>query len=114
MVNLQLVEGLSFKKGCYPGQEIIARMQYLGALKRRMYLGRIECDEKISPGDELFQASGDEQVIGKIVDAQSHPDGGHLALAVLQIRSVDSGDIQLGNTGGPLFVQQALPYRFEE
>ncbi len=113
MVNLQLVDGLSFKKGCYPGQEIVARMQYLGTLKRRMYLGRIEQDETISPGDELFQASGDEQVIGRIVDAQSHPDGGQLALAVLQIKSADAADVHLGNSNGPPFKQQPLPYAFE-
>ena len=114
MINLQLVDGVNFKKGCYPGQEIVARMQYLGTLKRRMYLGHIKQDEAITPGDELYQASGDEQVIGRIVDAQPHPDGGHLALAVLQIKSADSGDIQLGTVNGPLFALQALPYRFEE
>jgi folate-binding protein YgfZ len=114
MINLQLVDGVSFKKGCYPGQEIVARMQYLGTLKRRMYLGHIKLDETISPGDKLYQASGDEQVIGRIVDAQPHPDGGHLALAVLQIKSADSGDIHLGSTGGPLFTQQTLPYGFRE
>jgi len=114
MINLQLVDGVSFKKGCYPGQEIVARMQYLGTLKRRMYLGHIQQDETISPGDKLCQASGDEQIIGRIVDAQPHPDGGHLALAVLQIKSAASGDIHLGGTSGPLFIQQALPYSFGE
>jgi len=114
MVNLQLVDGVSFKKGCYPGQEIVARMQYLGTLKRRMYLGHIDQDETVSPGDELYQAEGDEQVIGRIVDAQPHPNGGQLALAVLQIKSAGSGDVRLGSVAGPLFVQQALPYSFED
>ena len=68
-----------------------------------MYLGRIKQDEAISPGDELYQASGDEQLIGRIVDAQPHPDGSHLALAVLQIKSAESGDVQLGAMDGPLF-----------
>ena len=114
MVNLQLVDGVSFKKGCYPGQEIVARMQYLGTLKRRMYLGRIDQDAAVSPGDVLYQAEGDEQVIGRIVDAQPHPDGGQLALAVLQINSADSGDVRLGDTNGALFLQQPLPYSFED
>ena len=113
MVNLQLVDGVSFRKGCYPGQEIVARMQYLGTLKRRMYLGRIEQDAALSPGDELYQADGDEQVAGRIVDAQPHPDGGQLALAVLQIKSAEGGDVRLGNAAGPSFIQQALPYHFE-
>jgi len=53
MVNLELLGGVSFKKGCYPGQEIVARMQYLGKLKRRMYLAHINagCDEAPQPGD---------------------------------------------------------------
>jgi len=114
MVNLQLVDGVSFKKGCYPGQEIVARMQYLGTLKRRMYLGLIDQDEAIAPGDELYQASGDEQVIGRIVDAQPHPDGGFLALAALQIKSADTADVHLGSPNGPSFKQQELPYPFED
>lgn len=114
MVNLQLVDGVSFKKGCYPGQEIVARMQYLGTLKRRMYLGLIDQDEAVAPGDELYQASGDEQPVGRIVDAQPHPDGGFLALAVLQIKSADAADVHLGDANGPHFKQQALPYPFED
>ena len=114
MVNLQLVDGVSFKKGCYPGQEIVARMQYLGTLKRRMYLGLVDQDEAVSPGDELYQASGNEQVIGRIVDAQPHPDGGFLALAVLQSKSADAADIHLGGTNGPSFKMQTLPYPFED
>ena len=114
MVNLQLVDGVNFKKGCYPGQEIVARMQYLGTLKRRMYLGHIDQDAAVSPGDGLYQAEGDEQVIGRIVDAQPHPDGGQLALAVLQINSANSGDVRLGDANGALFLQQPLPYSFED
>ena len=114
MTNLQLVNGVSFKKGCYPGQEIVARMQYLGTLKRRMYLGRIDSDKIALPGDALFSASGNEQAIGRIVDAQPHPDGGQSALAVLQIASADAGDVYLGSAAGPAFEQQALPYSFGE
>jgi len=112
MTNLQLVNGVSFKKGCYPGQEIVARMQYLGTLKRRMYLGKIESDQIASPGDPLFPASGNEQAIGRIVDAQPHPDGGQSALAVLQIASADTNDAHLGSAAGPAFELQPLPYPF--
>ena len=76
MANLQLLHGISFKKGCYPGQEIVARMQYLGTLKRRMYLGIIRQDRVASPGDALFSAGDDSQPVGIIVDSQPHPDGG--------------------------------------
>ena len=56
MANLELLGGVGFKKGCYPGQEIVARMQYLGKLKRRMYLAHIESDIAPQAGDELFSA----------------------------------------------------------
>ena len=112
MANLQLVDGVSFKKGCYPGQEIVARMQYLGTLKRRMYLGRIATDEPVAPGASLFTA-GDEQACGRIVDAQPHPDGGLAALAVLQISAAESGDLHLDSNDGPVFSLDSLPYDFE-
>jgi folate-binding protein YgfZ len=113
MANLQLVDGVSFKKGCYPGQEIVARMQYLGTLKRRMYLGRIAADSPPLPGDTLFKSSDNEQAIGRIVDAQPHPDGGITALAVLQISAAEANDVHLAASDGPAFVQQPLPYAFE-
>ncbi len=110
MMNLELIKGVSFKKGCYPGQEIVARMQYLGTLKRRMYLGRIASDKIASPGDALFPAGENVQAVGRIVDAQPHPDGGQLSLAVLQIASAESGDAFLGAADGPAFTLQSLPY----
>ncbi len=113
MANLQLVDGVSFSKGCYPGQEIVARMQYLGTLKRRMYLGRLGTDEPVAPGASLFSGGDGEQAAGRIVDAQPHPDGGQAALAVLQISAVDAGDLHLGSADGPVFTLEALPYPFE-
>jgi folate-binding protein YgfZ len=113
MTNLQLVDGVSFKKGCYPGQEIVARMQYLGTLKRRMYLGKLDTDESPAPGDELFPAGSSEQPVGRIVDAQPHPDGGQVALAVLQIKHAEADDAFLGNAEGIPFARLALPYAFE-
>jgi folate-binding protein YgfZ len=112
MTNLQLVDGVSFKKGCYPGQEIVARMQYLGTLKRRMYLGRIAQDPPVAPGTELYPARDGNQPVGQIVDAQAHPDGGVLALAVLQIQVAETGNALLGATG-PAFELRPLPYAFE-
>jgi len=113
MANLQLVNGVSFKKGCYPGQEIVARMQYLGTLKRRMYLGRIESDEPAAPGDALFAETDSEQAVGRLVDAQPHPDGGQAALAVIQISAAETGSLHLGSSGGAAFTPGTLPYSFE-
>ena len=113
MANLQLVGGVNFKKGCYPGQEIVARMQYLGTLKRRMYLGRLETGQPPLPGDPLYSANDSEQPAGRIVDAQPHPDGDIAALAVLQIASADAQDVFLGASDGPAFILQDLPYTFD-
>ncbi len=114
MTNLQLLNGVSFKKGCYPGQEIVARMQYLGTLKRRMYLGHVDTDQQPSPADSLFTGTDSEQAVGRIVDAQPHPDGGQLVLAVMQIKVAEAGDMHLGSAEGPLMVLEPLPYAFEE
>jgi len=113
MINLQLIDGINFKKGCYPGQEIVARMHYLGTLKRRMYLGRIDTDITIEPGDELFSGSDDTQSIGRVVDAQPHPDGGQSALAVFQIKSFEAGDLHHASNNGPVFTPTKLPYDVE-
>jgi folate-binding protein YgfZ len=113
MTNLQLINGVNFRKGCYPGQEIVARMQYLGTLKRRMYLGHIDRDEPALPGDEVFSATDNEQAAGRIVDAQAYPDGGQLALAVLQIKAAEAGGLHLGKAAGVAFSLRPLPYPFE-
>jgi hypothetical protein len=85
MINLQLLGGISLKKGCYVGQEVIARTHYLGQLKRRMVRLHIDSDEPPQPGARLrASAQGDDEPsAGQIVDAARHPDGGFEALAVL-------------------------------
>ena len=113
MTNLQLLNGVSFKKGCYPGQEIVARMQYLGTLKRRMYLGHVDTEQQPLPADSLFTATDSEQAVGRIVDAQPHPDGGQSLLAVMQIKVAEAGNIHMGSADGPLMVLETLPYAFE-
>lgn len=110
MVNLQLLGGVSFKKGCYPGQEVVARMQYLGTLKRRMYLARVLSEARPRPGDELYGPEDGEQSAGKVVDAQPHPDGGFMLLAVIQIASREAGDIRYGGPQGPKLEFAELPY----
>jgi len=114
MANLQLLNGVSFKKGCYPGQEIVARMQYLGTLKRRMYRGHVDTEQQPLPADSLFTSADSEQAVGRIVDAQPHPDGGQSVLAVMQIKVAEAGDMHLGSADGPLMVLEPLPYAFEE
>src|SRR3546814_2890337 len=72
MANLDLFGGISFDKGCYTGQEIIARLHYLGTLKRRLFIARIEGDAPV-PGSAVHQA-GESQAVGEIVDALADAD----------------------------------------
>lgn len=110
MVNLDIIEGVSFKKGCYPGQEIVARTHYLGKIKRRMYLANIQTIESVVAGDELFSASMAEQSCGKIVNAVSSPNGGIDVLAVIQVSSVEEGDIYCKKSDGSKLDINQLPY----
>ena len=113
MINFQLIDGVSFTKGCYPGQEVVARMHYLGKLKKRMY--RVTLNSKASPDDKIYDASGDnEQSVGQIVDAQPNENGGYDALAVLQVAVETSNALKLGSLQGESVVVETLPYSFPE
>lgn len=115
MVNLQGINALSFKKGCYPGQEIVARMHYLGKLKRRMYLAHIADDATVTPGDNLYaEGSASGQGVGKVVRAQTNPNGGTDLLAVIEISSAEQLNLRLNNVDGPLLKLLELPYILEE
>jgi hypothetical protein len=115
MANLQLLGGVSFTKGCYTGQEVVARMQYLGKLKRRMYHARINTEQPPAPGAEVFSPSSESgQGAGRIVDAAASPDGGYEVLAVLQISSAETNDLHLGDIDGPALQLMELPYSFEQ
>lgn len=111
MLNFELLGGISFNKGCYTGQEIVARTRYLGKLKRRMYLAHIETGQAPSPGDELFSADWGEQASGMLVNAQPAPGGGFDALAVIQISSAEAGGIHFKSLNGPVLQLESLPYQ---
>ena len=110
MVNFDLIGGINFKKGCYPGQEIVARMHYLGKLKRRMYLAHISADVAPKPGDELYSEDMAEQASGMIANVAASPDGGYNVLAVIQIASHDAYPIHLGSLQGAPLIFKSLPY----
>lgn len=115
MANLQLLDGISFTKGCYTGQEIVARMQYLGTLKRRMYRTHVMTEQRPEPGNELFSASSKSgQWAGKIVDARPVISGGFEALVVAEISSIEENSLHLNSPDGPVVNVLALPYSFEE
>ena len=86
MMNLQHIGGVSFKKGCFPGQEVVARMQYLGKLKRKMFRLEHSGEHLAQAGDELFKAGGGSAV-GKVVDAVAAGDRTFRMLAVVSIEA---------------------------
>ncbi|KQP14887.1 folate-binding protein YgfZ [Pseudorhodoferax sp. Leaf267] len=108
MLNYESVGGVSFKKGCYPGQEIVARSQFRGTLKRRAYL--VHADADLSAGQEVFQAADAEQPCGVVVQAAAHPDGGVDAIVSLQIAAAAEGGLHAGSAIGPALSLLALPY----
>jgi tRNA-modifying protein YgfZ len=108
MVNLELVGGVSFDKGCYPGQEIVARSQYRGTLKRRMFV--LAGDAPMSAGQEVFNSDDPAQPVGLVVLAGRWDDGPWTALAELKLSARGSGSLHLGAADGPLMQVGALPY----
>jgi folate-binding protein YgfZ len=111
MINLQAVGGVSFRKGCYTGQEIVARMQYLGKLKRRQYRLTLVGDEVPEPGAALFSPVH-ASAVGNVVVAARAGDSVEL-LAVLQADAVEDGNIQLGEPGGKALQLSELPYTLD-
>ncbi len=107
MVNLELVGGVNFQKGCYPGQEIVARSQYRGTLKRRAFLFSSEAAAR--PGQEIFHESDREQPAGMVANAASF-DGRHRVLAELKLAALGAGRLRLGAPDGPLLQRADLPY----
>lgn len=112
MANMQLIDGVSFTKGCYSGQEVVARMQYLGKLKRRMYLAEVQTHAAPMPGHELYAAhSTSEQAAGRVVDARLNAAGGCELLAVIEIPAAEGGEVRL-SAEGPVLTLKDPPYGF--
>ena len=111
MANLGSLDAVSFKKGCYPGQEIVARMQYLGKLKRRMFLAQLETSSLPEPGDELVIAGKqDPDGSGKVVDAAFDSNGLCHFLYIAQIARAENGQLQLLNQLDSQIHNVDLPY----
>jgi folate-binding protein YgfZ len=108
MVNLELVGGVNFQKGCYPGQEVVARSQYRGTLKRRSFL--FESDAPAQPGQEVFASDDPGQPAGMVVNAASLVGHGHAALVELKLAALDGPTLHLGAPNGPQLRRAALPY----
>lgn len=112
MANMDLVNGVSFTKGCFTGQEIVARMHYLGKLKKRCFKVHIASEDKPETGDKLFAENAKAgQNTGMIIQAEKNPESGYDALAVLQIADTES-NLFLNDADGPVVTVKELPYSF--
>jgi hypothetical protein len=111
MLNLHAIDGVNFKKGCYPGQEIVARMYYLGKLKRRMYLAHLDQEKLPVAGESLYVGHSDSgQGAGQVVMASPAAKGGVDLLMVCPVNLVEAGPITLGSPDGAVLQVLALPY----
>lgn len=110
MLNYELIGGVNFNKGCYPGQEIIARTQYLGKLKKRMYRMRVPAGYTPAAGEDVFTPEFGEQSAGKIVNAAPDGSGAHEALVVMQTSCAQAGEAHIGRPDGPPMEFLDLPY----
>jgi tRNA-modifying protein YgfZ len=109
MANWDALDGVSFRKGCYTGQEIVARTQYLGRLKERTFLAHVDGPPP-GPGEKMYSPAFGEQSCGTVLNAAAAPGGGSDLVAALQIAATQSGDVRIGSPDGLEIVLLPLPY----
>lgn len=124
MINFDVIGGINFRKGCYPGQEIVARSQYRGTIKRRMALAHVALDgaalagemtadaaeHAVRAGVELFHSDDPSQPCGMVVNAAAGAKGGIDLLAEIKLAALENGTVHLGVADGPLLEFLPLPY----
>jgi tRNA-modifying protein YgfZ len=109
MLNYELVGGVNFQKGCYPGQEIVARSQYRGTVKRRTFL--FDADDTMQAAQEVFHSSDPNQPAGLVANAAPRPEGsGSSALIEIKLAALDGGSLHVGAPDGPKLLRRAMPY----
>jgi folate-binding protein YgfZ len=108
MINYESVGGINFKKGCYPGQEVVARSQFRGTLKRRGFL--FSCATPAQPGQEIFHSSDPEQACGLVVANAAGPNDQYVTFASLQIAATQTGQLHCAHPDGPELTLLPLPY----
>lgn len=127
MINFDVIGGINFRKGCYPGQEIVARSQYRGTIKRRMALAHVATGATgaigvggdptidaalgaVRPGVELFHSEDPSQPCGMVVNAAAAAKGGVDLLVEIKLAALENGTVRLGAADGPLLEFLPLPY----
>lgn len=122
MLNYESLDGIHFKKGCYPGQEVVARSQFRGTLKRRTYLTHITSTTPVAVGAEIFTRDDATQPVGHVVQVAQAPHGGYAALVVLQVAAASAATtappstplLHVGHIDGPSLTLSTLPYALRE
>jgi tRNA-modifying protein YgfZ len=107
MLNYESVGGVNFKKGCYPGQEVVARSQFRGTLKRRAHI--VHCATVLSAGDEVFGPDADSEAVGTVVQASVSAQGGFDAIISIQLASL-AQSLHVGGANGSILELLPLPY----
>jgi folate-binding protein YgfZ len=112
MINMESLKGIDFQKGCYPGQEVVARSQYRGTIKRRLQIASIQAKELAEPGMEIFHDADPDQPCGMVVLAAHNPmNTEQFDLQVeCKLEALSSGTIHLGSVSGPVLSFKPLPY----
>lgn len=113
MLNYEVVGGVNFHKGCYPGQEIVARSQYRGTTKRRTFL--FACDTPLAAGQEVFHSADATQPAGQVANAVPAPDAlapttRYHALVEVKLAALNNGSLHLGAPDGALLTPCPMPY----
>ena len=112
MLNYESVGGVNFKKGCYPGQEVVARSQFRGTLKRRAYV--VQGRTPLHVGQDVFHASDTEQPCGLVAACAPNPAGGFDAIVSMQTSAALGGVLTAGSAQGAVLNLLPLPYRLLE
>lgn len=108
MLNYESIGGVNFKKGCYPGQEVVARSQFRGTLKRRAFL--VSSAAAMASGDELYVPADPDQPVATVVQSAANPVGGFVALVSGQTSAMQAPHLRLGSASGPVAIARPAPY----
>ena len=112
MLNYESVGGVNFKKGCYPGQEVVARSQFRGTLKRRAFVAH--CEAPLAAGQEIFSSADADQPVGLVVQSAAAPQGGFDAIVCLQLSALEGGTLHAASSNGAQMDLLLLPYALLE
>ncbi len=115
MLNLQQLNAISFKKGCYTGQEIVARMKYLGKLKKEMFLLSVTSETPIKPGTDIYEKSTGKKLGSAVRSIHHSTSNNNMLLAVLDVKTANSNtELSLSEENSRVFTYFSLPYNSED